>query len=118
METGSQATLRRAGVFVPPRFDAKWLIIAACVALTILNASFLAGEPGGQLVLIAHRGTIQPTDPGAPAGGCRTLPRILHVPRVRPSTHAVARPSRVVSTEMLLQKTFQEQAASARRMKS
>jgi hypothetical protein len=40
---------------------------------------------------------------------------ILHVPRVRPSTHAVARPSRVVSTEMLLQKTFQEQAASARR---
>jgi glycerophosphoryl diester phosphodiesterase len=51
----------------------KYLLIAlalACVVLTVMNASFLAGKPGGELVLIAHRGTIQPTAPAAPAGGC------------------------------------------------
>jgi glycerophosphoryl diester phosphodiesterase len=51
----------------------KKILIAlalVCVLLTILNASWLAGKPEGQLVLIAHRGTIQPTDAAAAAGGC------------------------------------------------
>ena len=42
----------------------------ACVILTILNASWLAGKPEGRLVLIAHRGTAQPTNAAAAAGGC------------------------------------------------
>jgi glycerophosphoryl diester phosphodiesterase len=41
-----------------------------CVILTLLNASWLAGKPEGRLVLIAHRGSIQPTDAAAAAGGC------------------------------------------------
>lgn len=51
----------------------KYLLIAlalACVILTVMNASWLAGKPTGQLVLIAHRGVIQPTDAAAAAGGC------------------------------------------------
>jgi glycerophosphoryl diester phosphodiesterase len=42
----------------------------ACVVLTLLNASWLAGRPEGRLVLIAHRGVVQPTDPAAAADGC------------------------------------------------
>ena len=51
----------------------KIILIAlalAFVILTILNASWLAGKPEGRLVLIAHRGTAQPTDASAAAGGC------------------------------------------------
>lgn len=42
----------------------------ACVILTIVNASWLAGKPAGALILIAHRGDIQAADPDAPANGC------------------------------------------------
>ena len=54
----------------------KMLLIAlalACVALTIVNASWLAGKPAGELVLIARRGIVQPIDPEAPAGACDAL---------------------------------------------
>jgi glycerophosphoryl diester phosphodiesterase len=54
----------------------KLILIAlalACVVLTIVNASWLAGKPAGQLVLIAHRGVIQPTDKAAAAGGCDAI---------------------------------------------
>ena len=47
----------------------KSLLIAlalACVVLTLLNASWLAGRPEGRLVLIAHRGIVQPTDARRP----------------------------------------------------
>jgi glycerophosphoryl diester phosphodiesterase len=60
----------------------KYLLIAlalACVVLTIMNASWLAGKPAGQLVLIAHRGVVQPTDMTAAAGGCDAR----HVPAGR-----------------------------------
>jgi glycerophosphoryl diester phosphodiesterase len=39
------------------------------VTLSLLNASWLAGRPGGRLTLIAHRGSGQPLVPGAP-GDC------------------------------------------------
>ena len=42
------------------------LLALACVALTLLNASWLAPKPDGPLIVIAHRGAIQPTE--APAG--------------------------------------------------
>jgi len=45
------------------------LLALACVALTLLNASWLAPKPDGPLVVIAHRGTIQPTE-GAAGGDC------------------------------------------------
>ncbi|HVQ09592.1 MAG TPA: glycerophosphodiester phosphodiesterase family protein [Allosphingosinicella sp.] len=51
----------------------KYSLIAlafACVVLTLLNASWLAGKPEGALVLIAHRGVIQPTDRAAAGDGC------------------------------------------------
>jgi glycerophosphoryl diester phosphodiesterase len=51
----------------------KLLLIAlafVCVVLTIVNASWLAGKPAGELVLIARRGIIQPVNPEAPASGC------------------------------------------------
>jgi len=44
------------------------LFALACVALTLLNASLIAPEPPGQLVIIAHRGTAQLVDPAAAAG--------------------------------------------------
>ncbi len=37
------------------------------VTLSLMNASWLAGRPGGRLTLIAHRGSGQPIAPGAPA---------------------------------------------------
>ena len=40
----------------------------ACGGLTLLNASWLAPKPTGPLVLIAHRGVVQPADEGA--GDC------------------------------------------------
>ena len=57
----------------------KWalaLLAVICVALTLLNASWLAPTPGGELAVIAHRGTIQPEDPapdGCPARHVRML---------------------------------------------
>ena len=36
------------------------VLALACVALTLLNASWLAGKPDGPLTVIAHRGVIQP----------------------------------------------------------
>lgn len=47
------------------------LFALACVALSLLNASWIAPKPGGRLVLVAHRGVAQPIDRAAvPAGGC------------------------------------------------
>ena len=57
----------------------KWalvLLAGLCVALTLLNASWLAPAPAGELAVIAHRGTIQPEDPapdGCPARHVRLL---------------------------------------------
>jgi glycerophosphoryl diester phosphodiesterase len=53
------------------------LVATAGVGLTLLNASWLAPKPNGPLVLIAHRGIVQPTDQaeggGCPAGQVREL---------------------------------------------
>ena len=49
----------------------KWalaLLAGTCVALTLLNASWLAPKPKGELAVIAHRGVAQPED--SRAGGC------------------------------------------------
>jgi glycerophosphoryl diester phosphodiesterase len=45
------------------------LLAAAAVVLSGMNASWIAGPPGGPLVVVAHRGVIQPVDAAA-AGGC------------------------------------------------
>jgi glycerophosphoryl diester phosphodiesterase len=53
------------------------LLALICVALTLLNASWLAPKPSGPLVVLAHRGTIQPAAAAAgddcPAGHVREL---------------------------------------------
>jgi glycerophosphoryl diester phosphodiesterase len=46
------------------------LAAAACLALTLLNASLLAPEPPGRLIVIAHRGTAQPVDPSTAGQPC------------------------------------------------
>ncbi|HWT13868.1 MAG TPA: glycerophosphodiester phosphodiesterase family protein [Allosphingosinicella sp.] len=53
---------------------------AACVALSLFNASWLASTPQGKLVLVAHRGTAQPVDRGVGREGCSAL-------RIRPVAH-------------------------------
>lgn len=45
------------------------LVAAAAVALSGMNASWIAARPAGALVLVAHRGIAQPGD-GAAGGGC------------------------------------------------
>ena len=45
------------------------LVAAAAVALSLMNASWLAPRPAGTLVLVAHRGVAQPFDRAA-AGPC------------------------------------------------
>lgn len=55
------------------------LVAAAAVALTLINASWLAPAPPGRLLVIGHRGTIQPFDRAA-AEGCSAQ-------RIRPITH-------------------------------
>lgn len=45
------------------------LLAAAAVILSGMNASWIAGPPGGPLVVVAHRGVIQPID--APAAAAR-----------------------------------------------
>ena len=45
------------------------LVAAAAVALSLMNASWLAPKPAGALTLIAHRGVAQPFDRAA-AGPC------------------------------------------------
>ena len=48
----------------------KYILIAVAlviVTLSLINASWLAGRPGGRLTLIAHRGSGQPIAAGAPA---------------------------------------------------
>jgi len=48
----------------------KYVLIAVAlviVTLSLINASWLAGRPGGRLILIAHRGSGQPIAAGAPA---------------------------------------------------
>lgn len=52
------------------RNAALLLIAAAAVAVSLLNASWLAPAPQGPLVLLAHRGVAQPVDRAAAAGGC------------------------------------------------
>lgn len=46
------------------------LIAIACVALSAMNASWIAPKPKGALTLIAHRGIGQPIDRAAGAGAC------------------------------------------------
>ena len=45
------------------------LVAAAAVALSLMNASWLAPKPAGALILVAHRGVAQPFDRAA-AGPC------------------------------------------------
>jgi glycerophosphoryl diester phosphodiesterase len=45
------------------------IVAAAAVAFSIANASWLASAPAGRLVVVAHRGVIQPFD-RAEAGDC------------------------------------------------
>jgi glycerophosphoryl diester phosphodiesterase len=45
------------------------LVAAAAVALSLMNASWLAARPAGALVLVAHRGVAQPFDRET-AGAC------------------------------------------------
>jgi glycerophosphoryl diester phosphodiesterase len=49
-------------------------LAAASVGLSLLNASWLAPKPSGQLVLIAHRGVAQGEDPDAPCGAAAIAP--------------------------------------------
>jgi glycerophosphoryl diester phosphodiesterase len=44
------------------------LVAVAAVALSAMNASWIAADPAGALVIVAHRGIAQPADPAA--GGC------------------------------------------------
>jgi glycerophosphoryl diester phosphodiesterase len=44
-------------------------LVLVVVALSAMNASWLAGRPGGRLTLIAHRGSGLPLEPG-PHGDC------------------------------------------------
>src|SRR3712207_6505284 len=46
------------------------LIAAAAVGLSLMNASWIAPAPPGQLTIVAHRGTAQQVATGAPAGEC------------------------------------------------
>jgi glycerophosphoryl diester phosphodiesterase len=52
-----------------PDTIALGLVAAAAVALSLMNASWLAPKPAGTLTLIAHRGVAQPFDHAA-AGAC------------------------------------------------
>jgi glycerophosphoryl diester phosphodiesterase len=52
-----------------PGTAALALVAAAAVALSLFNASWLAGKPAGALILIANRGIAQPFDRAA-AGPC------------------------------------------------
>ena len=45
------------------------LLALICVGLTLLNASWLTPKPGGPLIVLAHRGTVQPTE-GAAGDDC------------------------------------------------
>ncbi|HEV2865897.1 MAG TPA: glycerophosphodiester phosphodiesterase family protein [Allosphingosinicella sp.] len=45
-------------------------LAAAAVALSLVNASWIAGTPPGQLVVVGHRGTAQPIDRAAAGDGC------------------------------------------------
>ena len=52
------------------RHLALMLVAAAAVALSLMNASWLAPRPQGRLVLVAHRGVAQPIDRAAVGDGC------------------------------------------------
>jgi glycerophosphoryl diester phosphodiesterase len=56
------------------------LFAAAVVALSLLNASWIAPTPPGRLILIAHHGTAQPVDraAGGPACSARRIRPIAH----------------------------------------
>jgi len=46
------------------------LVTVLAIALSLMNASWIAAKPNGPLVLIAHRGIAQPFDRAAAAGDC------------------------------------------------
>jgi glycerophosphoryl diester phosphodiesterase len=47
------------------------LLAIASVILSVMNASWIAAKPAGPLIVVAHRGVIQPVDPaGAGADAC------------------------------------------------
>lgn len=46
------------------------LVAAAAVALSAMNASWIAAKPNGALIVVAHRGVAQPVDSAAAGGGC------------------------------------------------
>lgn len=52
------------------------LLAAAAVALSLFNASWIAGPPNGRLIVVANRGITHPQPPGAsgPCAGARILP--------------------------------------------
>jgi glycerophosphoryl diester phosphodiesterase len=56
------------------------VLAVAAVGVSLMNASWIAPTPPGQLTLIAHRGTAQQAADGAPADGCPAR-------HIRPITH-------------------------------
>src|SRR3712207_6227992 len=56
------------------------VVAVIAVALTLLNASWLASTPPGRLVVVAHRGTAQPILPGKANEACtaRHIAPIVH----------------------------------------
>jgi glycerophosphoryl diester phosphodiesterase len=46
------------------------LVAVGAVAFSLINASWIAGPPPGQLILVAHRGIAQPVDRAAAGASC------------------------------------------------
>ena len=56
------------------RTPALVLLAGACLSLTLLNASWIAPKPAGELAVIAHRGIVQPEDPAPDGCPARHVP--------------------------------------------